>query len=399
MAIDVDRARAETPGCAHVAHFNSAGASLMPVPVIEAVIDHTRLEAEIGGYEAAGERELLWESTYDAIGELINCNRDEIAIVENATRAWDMAFYALRFRPGDRILTAKAEYASNFLAYLQAAARYGVEIDVIPNDDAGQLSVQALENMIDDRVRLISITHVPTNGGLVNPAAAVGRVANRAGVPYILDACQSAGQIPLDVEEIGCDVLTATGRKFLRGPRGTGFLYVRRDLIRELEPPFVDLRAARWDTDGAFTVRDDARRFESWETNYATKIGLGAAVRYALGWGIDEIQTANHGLAESLRTALGTIPRVEVLDLGEERCAIVSFAVAGADPRDVHATLGAAGINVSVSVIEDTRLDMSDRGYEHWLRASVHYFNTEHEVERLAQAVYEIAAPPVRRRA
>src|SRR5262249_13381413 len=165
-----------------------------------------------------------------SIGKLLNCGPDEIALFDSATRAWDMAFYGFRFAPGDRILTARAEYASNYLAFLQAAKTSGAVIEAVPSEADGTLSLEALERMVDGRVKLIAVTHVPTNGGLVNPAAAIGRIARARGIPYLLDACQSVGQMPIDVQAIGCDLLSAPGRKYLRGPRGTGFLYVRRSL-------------------------------------------------------------------------------------------------------------------------------------------------------------------------
>ncbi|MDQ3695819.1 MAG: aminotransferase class V-fold PLP-dependent enzyme [Chloroflexota bacterium] len=379
---DLARARRDTPGCERVLHLNNAGAALMPRHVLEAVVGHLQLEAAIGGYEAAARAESSVERVYDAAAALIGAHRDEIAIVENATRAWDMAFYSIRFQPGDRILTGMAEYASNYIAFLHMAERTGAVIEAIPNDEFGQTSVTALRRAIDDRVRLIAITHVPTNGGLVNPAAAIGRVAKEAGVLFLLDACQSVGQMPIDVTVIGCDMLSATGRKYLRGPRGTGFLFVRRSVLGQLTPPFLDLHAARWVTPDRYEIRPDARRFENWETNYATKIGLGVAIDYALGWGLDAIYSRVAGLAADLRVRLSAIPGVTVHDLGAERCGIVSFAVAGHDPDVVKTALAAAAINVSVSRLPSTRLDMQDRGLRGLLRASVHYYNSEPELDR-----------------
>ena len=384
---DVARARAETPGCAGVLHFNNAGAALMPAPVLAAQMEHLRLEAEAGGYEAAAAVEDKFSNTYDAIARLLGCKPQEVALMENATLAWDMAFHALQFAPGNRILTSEAEYASNYIAYLQVARRTGAVVEVVPSDNTGQLDLAALDSMIDGRVKLISITHVPTNGGLVNPAAEVGRRARAAAIPYLLDACQSAGQIALDVDAVGCDMLTATGRKYLRGPRGTGFLYVREDFLERLEPPFLDLRAAAWETPESYVMRPDARRFENWEFNHAAVIGLGVAVDYALSWGMKAIERRVEALAEELRRRLEAIPSVALHDLGERRCGIVAFTVKDISPDDVRDALVQRKMNVLVSRAASTLLDMTRRGLAEVVRASVHYYNTEGEIERFCEAV------------
>jgi len=386
--IDIARARRDTPGCDSVLHFNNAGASLMPTPVLETVIEHLRLEAHIGGYEAAEHASSLLESVYDSLARLLNCEREEVALIENATRAWDMAFYSIPFKAGDVILTAQASYASNYIAFLQMARQSGVEVKVVPNDQHGQLSLPKLRQMIDSRTALIAITHMPTNGGLVNPASEVGEIARDAGVLYLLDACQSVGQMPVDVKKIGCDMLSSTGRKYLRGPRGTGFLYVRKGILETLEPPMLDLHAATWITRDNYEIRNDARRFENWEFYVAGRLGLGKAVDYALGIGLEPIWLRVQSLSSLLRKRLDQLPWVVVRDLGAVRSGIVTFTVDGVDPKRLQNGLAAQGINVITTTIYSARLDMEQRQLNEMMRASVHYYNTEDEINRFIDAVH-----------
>jgi selenocysteine lyase/cysteine desulfurase len=390
MTIDLDRLRADTPGCAEVAHFNNAGSSLPPKPVLDAVIDHRQLEARIGGYEAASQADARLEAVYASVAKLINAHPDEIALVENATRGWDMAFYALPFQPGDRILTGIAEYASNVISYLQIAKKTGAVVEAVPNDESGQVSVPDLEKMIDKRVKLLSFTHVPTNGGLVNPAAEIGAVAKQHGIPFLLDACQSVGQIDIDVAAIGCTMLSATGRKYLRGPRGTGFLYVHRDWIERLEPPFLDLHAAEWVAPDRYEIRKDARRFENWESYVAGRLGLGAAADYALKIGMKAIEADLTAKAAQLRDGLARLPGVTVHDIGRKKGGIVTFTKAGRSAAAIKAGLSQRRINVSVSGASSTLFDMSARGLRELVRASVHYVNNTAELDRLIGAVAEI---------
>lgn len=400
VPIDVDQARADTPGCELVAHLNHAGTSLAPRPVLDAQVEWLQAEALTGGYELAADRDAELQATYDEVAALIGAQRDEIALVENATFAWHQAFWSLPLRAGDRILTCTVEYASSYLSYLQAERRRGVSIEVIPDDDDGQLSLPGLADLLEDGrapVGLVAVTHVPTNGGLVNPVAGVGALCREAGVPFLLDACQSVGQMPVDVDATGCDLLAATGRKFLRAPRGTGFLYARRSLLDRLdrdgaEPAFLDLLGADWVAPDDYVLRPDARRFENWESNLAAVAGLRAAVAYARSWGLDAIADRVGTMADALRGRLAEVPGVRVHDLGRHRSGIVTFTVDGVAADEVQARLRSQGINVSVSGPSSTRLDAVRRRLPPLVRASVHYVTTDGELDRLAAAVGDMVA-------
>lgn len=388
MPIDVARARAETPGCTETIHFNNAGAALPARRTLETQLDHLRLEARVGGYEAFDLRAEQGEAVYTSIARLLNAGRREIALTPNNTAALDLFVYSIPFQPGDRILTTQSEYGANYVAYLHVAARTGAVVEVVPNNRIGEMDVDALQAMLDDRVKLIAVNHVPTNGGLVNDAAAIGRVANEHGILYLLDACQSAGQLPLDVAEIGCDALTATGRKYLRGPRGTGFLYVRQSVLETLDPPMIDHDAAEWVDAHTYRLRPDAGRFEQWERNWAAVLGLGAAVDDALAWGLDDIEVRVKEVANALRQRLTwEVDDAEVHDLGRDPCGIVSFSLGGRDLAAVKQALQERRINVSVQPMGSTLLDTQARDLPPLLRASVHYYNTHDEIDALIDAL------------
>jgi selenocysteine lyase/cysteine desulfurase len=388
MAFDVERARAETPGCHGVIHLNNAGSSLPPRSVLDAQLEWLRQEAYIGGYELAEQRADDRRRVYEAVAGLIGAHADEIALVENATFAWHQAFWSLPLRPGDRVLTCDVEYATNFISYLQAVERRGITIDVIPSDAHGQVDTGALAEMLaGSPVGLVAISHIPTNGGVVNPAEEIGRLTRAAGVPFLLDACQSVGQMPVDVGTIGCDLLAATGRKWLRAPRGTGFLYVRRAVLDRLDPAFLDLDGATWTAPDRYELRPDARRFENWESNLAAVIGLGEAVAYAQGWGLGAIEERVRTLATRLRACLGELRGVEVRDMGERPSGIVTFTKSGVDADAAQRKLAGEGINVSVTHGESTLLDTERRRLPSMVRVSPHYYNDETELDRFCEAV------------
>ncbi len=390
--IDVARTRRDTPACEKVVHFNNAGASLMPNLVLDTCIEHLWLEARIGGYEAAEEAQARHEAIYRSIATLLHASPEEIALADSATRAWHLAFQGLQTPRGAKILTTRTSYASNFIAFLHRARKDGLEIDVAPCDDAGDLDLDAFEQRIDGRVALIALTHIPTNGGIINPAEAVGKIARKYGVPYLLDACQSAGQLPLDVTRIGCDMLSSTGRKFLRAPRGTGFLYVRRAFLDRLEPPMPDLHSATWTTPDDYRPHEGMRAFEMWESNLAMKLGLGAAVDYALDLGLDAIRGRIRDLADLLRRRLHALNGIRVRDTGTEQGGIVTFDIANVAASIVKSRLREQSMHITVSLPSHTLLDAMERNLPKMVRASVHYYNTEEEIDRFCEAVHAISS-------
>ena len=385
--IDVEKVRAETRGCGDLIHFNNAGASLMPAPVADYLYAFLREEEMKGGYETRSLRNADIEGFYKSVGLLLNAKPKEIAFVENATRAWDMVFYALPLGPGDKILTTISEYGSNLIAYLHRAKQTGAELVIVPNDKNGQIDVNALEQNIDKKTKLISISHIPTGGGLINPAHDVGRIAKKYAIPFLLDACQSVGQIHLDVKAIGCDFLSGTGRKYLRGPRGTGFLYVKEDWIEQLEPPLLDQFAAELIDAGTYEVRTDAKRFENWERYFAGQAALGKAVDYAMELGLKTIERRVFDLAACLRTELQETGFVTLTDQGAKKCGIVTFEHLRLNAEQVKIQLSNHKINVSTSSGSGMKLSYLDRGLDGIVRASVHYYNTEGEINKFLEVL------------
>ncbi|MGC9670453.1 aminotransferase class V-fold PLP-dependent enzyme [Planosporangium sp. 12N6] len=392
MTLDLARIAADTPGAADAVFLDSAGSSLPPTPVLETVVGHLRREAEIGGYRAAEERAADLAGVKESIGRLLGAPAAAVALVDSATRAWTQAFYAVALRPGDRILLSGVEYASNAVAALHRAAATGAVVEFVPSDPTGQIDLEALAGMLDERVRLVSLVQVPTNGGLVNPVREVVDAAHAHGAFVLLDACQSIGQLRVDVDELGVDALSGTGRKWLRGPRGTGFLYVRPGLIGDLDPPVIDLHSATWRAPDRFDLAGDATRFELWESDVAGRLGLGAAVDYLLELGVDAVEKAVAEGAERLRDALAEIPGVRVRDLGRRRCGIVTFTVARVAPETVRDRLRARDVTVTVSRRGSTLVDMDARGLEAVVRASPHYFVHPDQLDAAVRAVAEVAA-------
>jgi selenocysteine lyase/cysteine desulfurase len=393
MGLDLDRLRAETPGCAYRIHFNNAGAGLMPAPVLETMTRYLELEAELGGYEAADARTEAIHDFYDATAQLLGCQAHNIAFAPNATDAFARALSSIPFDPGDLILTTRNDYISSQIAFLSLRKRFGVEVVHAPDLPGGGVDVDAMARLMRERrPRLVAATHIPTNSGLVQPVAEIGRRCRELDLLYLLDACQSVGQYVIDVEQLSCDFLSATGRKFLRGPRGSGFLYVSdRALAAGYEPLFIDIRGARWVGFEEYEQVETAARYEDWEFSYATVLGAAAAARYALAVGIEAIAGRTPALGASLRERLAEIDGVRILDHGIERCAIVTFTLTGWASDALVQELRRRRINSWISAREHALFDLTDKGVDACVRLSPHYYNTEQEVDEVVAAVLELA--------
>jgi len=398
---ELARWRADTPGSDRVIHLNNAGAALQPAAVRDAVLRHLELEQEIGGYEAADARVDALRDAYEAVGRLIGASGRNVAMQQNSTVAFAQAFAAFDLRRGDLILTSRADYASNQIMYLALSRRVGVEVVRAPDAPEGGIDPQAVRELIRRRrPTLLALSWIPTNSGLVQPAEPIGEICRESDIPYILDACQAVGQMPVDVGRLHCDYLAAATRKFMRGPRGVGFLYVSdRALEAGAYPLTVDMHGADWTDPETFALKPDARRFEQWEISHALVLGAGAAAGYALEVGIGKARERSWGLAASVRERLAEMDGIRVLDRGRSLCAIATAELGGRNAERVKLALRARGINTSSPLREDAVIDMDEKRAASAIRISPHYYNTADEIDRALAALAEVleAIAPTRR--
>lgn len=379
--------RTDTPAAlAGRIHLNNAGASLMPAPVVDAILEHLDRESRLGGYEAADAATGRIQGAYEELAALLGSAARNIAVVENATVAFAQALSAYDFRRGDVIVTTRNDYASNQLMYLSLAERRGVRVVRAEDHPDGGVDPDSVRSLIRERrPKLVALTWVPTSSGLVQPAEAVGEICAEEGVPYLVDACQAVGQMEVDVSSLRCDFMAATSRKFLRGPRGLGFLAVSDHALESGRRPLhIDMRGADWVGPDRYELRPDARRFENWEFPYALVLGLGEAARYAREVGAGPARGRAWALAARLREALATVPGVRVLDRGAELCAIVTVEVAGRHADDLVRELRGQGVNASALHRVSAVIDLADKNVETAVRFSPHYYNTESEIRAAA---------------
>jgi selenocysteine lyase/cysteine desulfurase len=389
--MNLDQIRKDTPGCASKIHFNNAGASLPTHAVTEAIRDYISFESLTGGYEAADIRKEEINEFYTSAAELINATANNIAFTSSATNSFALALSSIPFERGDKVLIANEDYISNQIAFLSLQQRLGIQLLRAKSLSTGGVDLSDMEELINTHhPKLVSLTHVPTNTGLIQPVEAVGKMCNEKNILYLVDACQSVGQIRVDVKKIGCDFLTATMRKFLRGPRGAGFLYASDNVLeKKLTPLFVDMRGAEWTDADTYEVRMNAKRFEEWELPYALVMGSKEAIQYALNVGIENIAERNKTLCDILRTKLNSI-ELKVLDLGEHQSSIITIEMPGKQPNEVLDYLRAININTSTSHRSNAQIDFASKKVDWALRISPHYFNSEDEIDSLIQSLEDL---------
>lgn len=381
---DLQIVRADTPGVNNTIFFNNAGASLRPRQVTDTVKKYLDAEDALGGHEASSEAADRIIKIYDSAAKLINAQPDEIALMESNTRAWHSVIYAMDLQKDDEVVLSAAEYISGQAAFVELQKRRGIVLHIIGYDENGFIDLVALRNCLSSKTRLVALTHISTSNGTVHPVEEAGEIIKAgSGALYLLDACQSIGQIKVDVSQIGCDALTFTGRKYLRAPRGTGALYVSRTWFSKLFPLLPD--GHRSHILGKFSLqhRPDARRFEVYETNFASMLGLGAAIDYALALGIECIQDQICALSQDLRKLLQKTEGIIVHEQNSSRSGIVTFSVEGIQADAVAKLLHSKGILVKPVNTNTAWLDLSTRNLDSAVRASVHYFNTKDEVRKL----------------
>ncbi len=390
--MEINQIRNDTAGCSSVIHLNNAGAALMPKTVVNAIRNYLTKEESMGGYETAAEERDELSRFYDYAAQLLNCKNRNVAFTTNATDGYNKALSSVPFRQGDVILISGNDYPSNFIAFLSLQKRFGVKFVRVENTATGEIDLQDLENKMKQYApRLVSVTHVPTSSGLVQPVEEIGKIIQNYDTLYLLDACQSLGQIKVNAEAIHADFISGTFRKFLRGPRGTGILYVSdKALDAGLEPLYPDLRGAEWVSENEYKTRNDAKRFEYWETSPSLMMGSKEALRYALSSGIENIEARNNQLVSRLKSGLADAGNILLADRGTQQCSIITFSIKNKSEEATKNFFSDKGINIYTINKTSAWIDFQEKGVEWVVRVSPHYYNTESEIEAFIEAVRDL---------
>lgn len=389
---EVEALRTDTPVCKNVVHFNNAGASLQPKPVYVSTLQYLQEEYLSGGYEAEKKLRPLIDSFATSAAKLIGAQPDEIAFLQSATEAWQRVFFSVPWKEGDVVVTCANEYGSQYLTCLKAQEIYKIELKICRLDDKGSIDLNHLEEIFKEKpVKLFCLSHIPSHVGNLQPVAQAGELCKKNNVLYLLDACQSVGHLEIDVNKFHCDFLTATGRKYLRGPRGTGFLYVRKEQISHLNFPFMSGLSARWDKPDGYSMCSDALKFESYEIFFAGRVGLTAAINYCLKIGVGKIEQRILSLSRFLREQLLQNENVVFHEHLSLLTGINTVTFNKMTASALQEALSSKKINTWISKEETSYIDMKNRNLKEVLRVSLHYYNTEDEIKSFVSALNEIS--------
>lgn len=385
--MNTDKIRQDIKGLSDGKIFlNNAGSSLMPQVVLDSMINYLHQEEQFGGYEVANRNAELLEQFYDETAKLINCKSSNIAFATSATDAYAKALSSIVFKEGDVIITTVDDYISNQIVFISLQKKLNVKVIRTKNLSDNELDLVDLEHLIKEhRPKLVAVTHIPTNSGLIQNVESVGKICRQYDVLYLVDACQSVGQLVVDVEKIGCDFLTATGRKFMRGPRGTGFLYVSDKILEQnYAPLLLDMRGANWSEFDDYELFKTAKRFEHWEISYASLLGLMEATKYANAVGMKEIENYNRKLSEKLRQNLKN-NGFNIWDWGNNLSSIVTFSGPDGDLENIQKVLKENNVFFSVTYKNSALIDFTNKNINGIVRLSPHYFNTVDEIEKVSE--------------
>lgn len=384
--MDLNAIRKDTPGCSDKIFLNSAGSSLMSKIVVDTIVNYLYEEQQFGGYETINRNSALINEFYKEAAKLINAKPDNIAFVTSSTDGYAKALSSISFKEGDCIITTNDDYVSNQIAFISLQKRHHINIVRVANLPDHELDLEDFERLIKKhQPKLVAVTHIPTNSGLIQNVEGVGRLCKQYDILYLVDACQSVGQCVVDIEKIGCDFLTATGRKFMRGPRGTGILYVSDRVLRtEMAPLFLDNEGAKWTTFNEYQLSSTAKRFEHFERSSASLLGLKEALKYANTLGMANIESYNRELSGKLRVNLQNMG-FRVLDKGNNLSSIITFCQQDGNTETIQKILRENNVFFTVSNKNNALIDFTSKNVDHAIRLSPHYFNTLEEIEKVSQ--------------
>ncbi len=372
--------------------FNSASSSLPPKSVVEVITEYLVEEQQVGGYTIEDDRANAIANFYIQAAKLLNCKPQNIAFAYNATDAFSKALLSIDFEKGDVIITSDDDYVSNHFQFIALQKRIGVKVIRIKTLENGDLDISHFkEVVVTKQPKLVAVTHVPTNSGLVQDVTSIGRICANYNILFLLDACQSVGQLVVDVQDIQCDFLVVTGRKWLRGPRGTGILYVSDRVLNAGMYPFsIDGNGGIWYKANDFKIIETAQRFELFESSKALVVGFAEALHYLNAIGIERISERNKQLITALRTNLNAIKGVNLYDRGSVTSSILTFRKEGKSLEDIQNALKAHSIFHSVSSKPWGVIDFNKKGVDWVIRLSPHYFNTIKEIDRVSEIIESI---------